>query len=45
MTDLPLPLDDPGCVMILQYDQEPEPMVEVPRQAISRLVRSHYWPA
>jgi hypothetical protein len=37
MTDLPLPLDDPGYVMILQYDQEPEPMVEVPRQAISRL--------
>ena len=37
MSDLPLPLDDPGFVMIPQYDQEPEPVVDVLRQAISRL--------
>jgi hypothetical protein len=29
MSDLPLPLDDPGYVMIPQYDQEPEPVVDV----------------
>jgi hypothetical protein len=37
MSDLPLPLDDPGYVMIPQYDHEPEPVVDVPRQAKSRL--------
>jgi hypothetical protein len=37
MSDLPLPLDDPGYAMIPQYDQEPEPVVNILRQAISRL--------